>query len=72
MLGSITQPTWLCIKCSGSRGELSPFAELLHGPGTVLSRMMDIMCMTNIRVVIILLHFTKEEITVTAASPEQG
>ena len=53
-------------------GEPSPFAELLHGPGTVLSPTMHIMCMTNICVVIILLHFTKEEITETAASPEQG
>lgn len=48
------------------RGEPSPSAELRHGPGTVLSRTMYMVCMTNISVAIILLHFTKEEITVTA------
>lgn len=37
-----------------------------HGADTVLGQIMDIICMTNIGGVISLLHFTKEEITVTA------
>ena len=37
-----------------------------QGADTVLGHIMDIICMTNIGVVISLLHFTKEEITITA------